>query len=930
MNYKKALLPIMISIVVSGGLSGCSKDKTAGEYLNNAQVFLQQDKNAEAIISLKNLLKNDSTNAKGRFLLGKAYANQGDWLAAEKEFSKANKYNYNVNKVLPLLAHVYYRLGKSEAIDGLFREIEKNKLDITVETKLTMNTFLAISHIRQGKNEVGQLILSEIIEQKIDSKYTQLSTAWLKGTTKNLPQALNVIEQILQDSPKFLEALEYKGHILFAMNKMTLAAGAFKKYVMAQPEASQARLMLALSLVNSSKFLEAEKHAKLLQKINKNHPIVNQIIAQARFYEKDYVKAKEHAEITTLANGTAIISRIIAGFSSYQLNQPEIAYDHLLSIKDNLSYKHPGIKLLHVLRLQLGYVDEAYQELANLPKEKLDVQFFASSAIEFFKLGENVKAEKLLAKVNEAEPENSKIIYQQGLLKLLNNDKSSQNFFELALQKDPNLNPATAMLVVNKIKEKKYDEAIQLTTSLKKSNPLLFNVLNGLISRDKKDYLQARYFFQSVLSLDSDNPVALTNLAEIHQYENNTLAAVTLYKQILTTRLGFMPALRQLLKLANNVDVQVDIELFLQQQIVIQENKALAYLVLSEFYAIKGDLDKMASTVSTALDKMPNDHLFRLIKARNLAVKKQYIEAMVLIDKVLIVMPNNIKARVMRSNILRLQDKLDLAIEEQQRIVKLVPNDLSSQLHLARLYYENQQLNMVLLVLNPLRETAKSNGIYTEMRGKVAFAQKNFAEAVPFLTHAYQQYNTATLLVELVQALQNVGDNKQAIKLLNDRDTKQGGLKNITLLLKFAFLITEQNPEKALALYQKVQENRKVHFTINNNMALLYLRLNKPKEGLLSAKMAIDAAKNIPQVQDTYGIALLATNNNTQALNYISKAYKADPKNTDHMVHYAQILVVTGKSDAAKNIVNKIIRPISNPDTRYRLTQVEAVLVSLE
>ena len=107
MNYKKVLLPIMISVVLSVGLSGCSKDKTAEEYLNSAQVFFQQGENSEAIISLKNLLKKDSKNAEGRFLLGSIYLHRGNSTSALKELLLAHRLGLNNQDLYPLLARAY-------------------------------------------------------------------------------------------------------------------------------------------------------------------------------------------------------------------------------------------------------------------------------------------------------------------------------------------------------------------------------------------------------------------------------------------------------------------------------------------------------------------------------------------------------------------------------------------------------------------------------------------------------------------------------------------------------------------------------------------------------------------------------------------------------------------------------------------------------
>ena len=500
----------MMSIILSGGLSGCSKEQTTQERLNSAQVSLEQGKSAEAVISLKNILKDDGANLEARFLLGKSYAQQGNWLAAEKELVRASESYYEPLLVLPMLANVYSRLGDSASIILLLEDAISHK-----GLEHNLRYFLGKSYIFEGEQSRALIEFAKVVELEKESDFGQLSQVWLYGLNKQFDEAIQILDNLNESNTNLVEILELKAKTLFSANKVALAVKSFQAYLQMSPQDDQNRLMYAMALARENDFKEAEIQADYLLKVSPNNAIVNQIKAQARFTVKDFDEAKKFAELAIRGNKNSIIAHIVAGVSAYRLNQLELAHTHLVTIKDQLQYTHPARRLLTALRFQLGYADDNFKDLSQASLEALDSPLLLASAQELFKVGKAKEAEYLVQKANQLDPENATIIYQQGMIKALNNEGSSLDFFKEALEKDPELDVASISLIMKLTIDKKYDEALKAAEELKQRKPMIAYGLIGGIYLHQGSTGQAKKAFTQVIALDENNIGGLFYLAKI-------------------------------------------------------------------------------------------------------------------------------------------------------------------------------------------------------------------------------------------------------------------------------------------------------------------------------------------------------------------------------------------------------------------------------
>ena len=310
MNYKKNILPIVISTILLGSITACGSEKTAEEYLTAAKVNITDSKNADAIILLKNAVRADLKNAEARMLLGSLYLNMGDAVAAEKELSRAFDLNGDLDNIVPKLLKAFNLQNKSDEILNLIDESEQ----VTPEILL----YQAIAYNRLGEKNKAKLSIAQANELSTESIYSQLGEAYLKADSSDVDGALENVNKILATDPNLTEALILKGQLHFSKNEYVNALEAFNEYYRLLPQDVQIRIFLANAYVKGKQFEQANEHLDFLLKLMPEHPFANQLKGLVFYQKSDYKQALVHTQ-KAIQNGLGSMSNlIVAGLSAFK------------------------------------------------------------------------------------------------------------------------------------------------------------------------------------------------------------------------------------------------------------------------------------------------------------------------------------------------------------------------------------------------------------------------------------------------------------------------------------------------------------------------------------------------------------------------------------------------------------------------------------
>lgn len=895
-SKSKKVIPFLFCILT---IVGCNGDKTEPEYLALAKVAIDNNETSRAVINLKNVLSINPKNMEGRYLLGKSYLRLGLWLSAEKELGLAYRDDYEPSLVIPLLAKAYYHLGDVKGLGTLVVKIDL----LPQETQTALKTFTGMTYIKEDFVEKGLNYLYEVVEAQSASKYTELSKAWKHGMNRKFNDALAVIDSLLLSEPNFPEAIEYKAYLLFKEQKMALSAEFFAKYLAIHPQAHELRMMYSIALVYAEQYVEAEKQVDALLKMMPKSSKLNEIKAQTRFAANDYKHAKEYAELALRNNKNLILAKIVAGISAYQLKQLEVAYVHLNSVSGNLSYQHPAKKILNAIKLQSGYENELFNDLSQASNSQIDVDTLEFSATELFKMGRTKEAGLLLNKAATIEPKNSDVLYQQGLFKLFNNDDSALSFFEKSVEINPDLEQATTLLLLEKLKVKDYEGAFQVVNDLIEQNTELALTYQGVIYTQKGDVAKAKEAFQQVLKLNNTNTSAMFKLAQALEIEGDITSAIAQYQNVINNKLDFPLAVYSLYKISANDKYKKIVQRYFQQLAQNKNSEPLAHVYLASFYIAHGEYTTASVTLDKALKDSPTSPNLLILNGKVQVHLKEYDAALSTFDSLLDANPETTMLHVAKANIFVMKGDIKNAISAQKKAIDLAPSSIVLASGLLALYVKNKDLVAASNVIEKLKLSGQSNITIERYSGQIDFLRGNYKKSALTLEKVIQELNTADVALELATSFQRLNRTSDALKVINRYKSTKDAVISLDLLLKQAELLTKVNePNKALEIYNSILSKSDRHFAMLNNIAMIYFEEKQYDEALKFAKEAYTKSSNYPAIQNTYGLALLGVKDYSAAERHLKQAYTGNPKNENYKVHYAKALLANGHIEDAKTL----------------------------
>ena len=189
MKFKTQKITLATCILIA--LSACSPNKSTEEYISSAKNHIQQNKNAEAVIDLKNAVSNDLNNGEARVLLGNVYLELGQAAAAEKEFEKAISLNVDINIVLPKLLSALYLLDDNQKI---IETIDTMNVYRDVNPKILPEVLLyqVLAYINLDKKAEAKNAIAKANEISAESVFSQLGSAYIQADDKDIAGALKL------------------------------------------------------------------------------------------------------------------------------------------------------------------------------------------------------------------------------------------------------------------------------------------------------------------------------------------------------------------------------------------------------------------------------------------------------------------------------------------------------------------------------------------------------------------------------------------------------------------------------------------------------------------------------------------------------------------------------------------------------------------
>ncbi|NQZ27216.1 MAG: PEP-CTERM system TPR-repeat protein PrsT [Colwellia sp.] len=904
---------ITSAITLALTLSACSEQKTAEQLMASANVFSQQGKFATAIIDYKNAVRLDPKNSAARFGLGRAYLNQGNYISAEKELERAVALGASFAQTATLLTQVKTRLNKSEEVEQLVRASE----DLNDSDYIVILTYAGMSALTDGLVTKAQDYFSQAAAINQENVFSQLASAYLLYSERKFAAGLALSNSLLAGDSYFFEALLLQGYLNFASNNFEQASQDFSRYIIAYPYDNNIRFFQVNTLIKAQKFAQASTLNDSLLKAFENSPLALQYKAQIAFQHGNYMSAREYASQAVGLNDTFVIAKMIAGVSSYKLDELEQAYGYLITLESLLPTTHPINVILLSIKIKLGHTDDLALSVAKLNEIKnndSDSYLLQITSAELMKAGDYASAQTLINKAVQVSPNNAALQVQQGSLLLSQRDLSGIKSLEQALTIDPSLHDTEFALARQYLRGNEVAKAQVIANKWldSDSHQVSGNILNGLIAMKLEKVTAAEKYFQNALKIAPKSISAIYNLAIVAAFHKQATKAIAGFKEVielspnhhnairrytvLQTRQGrsaeailFLNALHQqsllngkpihknlVMGLAQNLRIskQVPAAISLLESIKSEKNLSPRYwAVLAASYTQMHQFKRVLTTYEQGLKEHGKSYILRVGYIGTLEKLKQFSPALALTKKANIDFPDD-------DNLMTMRAYLELA---------------------------NNNIQATKQQLKVLKDKGVSNNIITMTTAKVAIQEKQYDLAIELYSELYEQVPNSTGAINLARALQFSKQGAEAELVLENYLTNIVNDNRVRMLLAELYdmnNVDNNKSTKIISTYQQIVKDQPNNLAALNNLAWQQYQSDDLVNAQLNIEKALYLAPDNNAIAESYGVILVANKRYEEAIEVLVNVINQGSIDISAKVSLAEAYIALQQHKQAKQVLS--------------------------
>lgn len=855
-------------------LLGCDK-LSPPPTLQDARYAVEQNDNDKAIIQLKNIIQAQPSSPEARLLLAQIYFDIGHYAGAEKEYQWVLEAQpENLASIKGLYESLFFQ-DKYKSILALSHH--QKRLPEGLQTQIFV--YRAVSNFKIGNNNDAQLELEKAAEISDTAKFTALGKAVALRQIENNDQALELVNDILVDTPDFHEARLLQGQLYAANKNYSQAVKSFELFNKAFSLDNKGKLLLADAYIKTQRYEQAEPLVNDLLKVSPKHAYINLLKGVSVFNKGNFQSTIEYLDNTLALDPFNMAAKMYAGTAAYRLGKYEQAFEYLKPVAENMGVEHPVNKMLTDIKINLGYTIEALEDFNKLTFNDIDESQL------LFKLGagltekgmlEEVKG--LLKKADEWNLNDSESLTKAGILKVSIDDLSGIEDLEQAfeLKKDPLTREA---LIKSYLFAGEVENAQSLVESWLNEQPQNVRALN----------IAASVYAASEMPEKVQN--ALDKALEIDPnniYSINYLTTQALQNGEISNAL----ALQRKLALSESSSSEIIYRYYLLEKQYGVPQKALT-IFSQRLDDSPQDLKMVSKFAQALLNEKNTSECIEVIERVKSKVKapdmlwQLWAEAYLLQGKETQALniyknwkslaPSNMKAWLFPIMLHDKQRNFKQALYETDKALVRFPK--SDQLQIMRVHYLilTGDLETAKRIFRLLEPSAKSIPEYVNVAGHIDYAEGNFEKAIPKLQEYYNYSASPRTALIISNAMMNNGQNEAGLRILEDYlESEPASYKiRITLAQKYAIL---EETHKAVQHYKILSNENPENVVVLNNLSWQLLKIGEPTSAVQFAESAYKLAPNNPTVLDTYGYTLLKTGDAAQAVKMLKSALALEPE----------------------------------------------------
>jgi putative PEP-CTERM system TPR-repeat lipoprotein len=900
---------LALSVVACSG-------KTAEDYIQQAQVYIEQGDNRAAIVELKNAVQQNPRLASARFELGKIYIVEKNFNSAEKELSKALDLGYPSNEVIPLLSEALQRIGANVALADL--KYETNKLTGVERLEIGYRQLQSLLQLEKNYEALDLIDELSVIESK--SVYKGLIEAHRFILEEDYLSALARAEILHERAPLNRDILGFTARLYMLNGQKEQAAAMYEEYVKVASDDIELKFALANMLVELGELARATIYIDELLLLSDTNATLNHLKGIIAAANENYPDALAYSEKAIQFGLTGPRVRLIAGFAAYRLEDFNRAVNHLSIIESSLADGHPGLRILAASQLQADMGTQASEILPRLNNlTEQDANLFSRTGFKLIQEGNIEAAKEVIEQANRISV-SADDLTRLGILKLSVNNIEGLLNLEQALEKAPESKSAKASLGTAYLSTGQLAKALNLAKEWQASEPNSVEgfILESEVLQRQDNYEAAKEILVKVKNSAADNNALMVALIRINH------------------------------RMQDLEEATINTELLLQKE-------PDSIIGLASFYTIKlaQKQPKEALTrIKGAFEKSKSNQGLALLLARSALASgeiKMSLEAL-----------NSIEANrnapsefwSMKGTALTQDKQLDAAEKHYAYWSKLFPKQQQAVIahvllldtmreykkalgltldFLAR--KENVQLSLLqayfYAMTNDAKNAAKTLSTIDEqyqtlpflkgVKARIALLENRAIDAVDDALAAYEDNkNTDNLFVALT-ALKLTEQAKRHEELIQAHSEAFPNDMRTKLLIADGLIRT--NPKDAILKYQEMLETVPNNVIILNNLAyLLMVEGNLERAEELSARGYAIQPKNVAMV-DTYAQILIRQGKTAEAVEAYNLVMNDDVTNEDIVINYIHALLSNGSTVIAKRRLES--REFRSPVSKVRIDELK-------
>jgi len=890
---------IAVSVAIALGISACG-DKTSQEYINQGQASLSEAKLGDAIVQFKNAVRVDPKNPAARTQLGLAYLEHGEYLNAEKELSKAIELGEVDESVVVSLAIARAKVDDTDGIQQLLTDF--NSLNDDNYQAILFYAGVALSNNEQ--KEQGQDTLGQAVSIKSESGYGKLAKAYSYYLLAEHKQGLIITEKLLEEDAENKEALILHGHMLEATGMHKEASESFAKHSVLAPRDFGILFFEIKSLLNDEQFAKAEPKVDKLLSIYKEAPLAQQYKAQIAFEKKDYRSAISHADIAVKSGFSLPVARMVAGTSAFYESEFEQAYYYLKPLEDNLSSDNPLHKVLAVVKIKLGYTQEAVDGLELLSDfNETDIAFLQQSTDALIKAKDFKNAQAVIDKAKQVAPNNPYLELKRAELLLAQQDIGAIEAFEYALFLDSSLALVEQKLAVQYLRfdQDKKAQALAERWIAMDASRVTGYLLKGVISLKNSNTVEAENAYQEALKLDKENVTALYAIAVMRFNAKKYAESSDILKSVLSIEPSHAGAITYLSKTATKLNNVESVVSFLENVKETDASNVTLELGLAQNYRNQG-LPEKAISLLESLDQsqgMPESY-WTILGDAYIQVE-QFDKAESTLNSGLAQYKMSYPINLRLIGMYDVKTEYSKALSTTKLMIAEYPRDMRFQILEALFELRTKNIVRAKELSNSLLERKVSHSLVDVVAGQLALIEKDYESSISHFNSAYERRITRMNAVNLARALKFSGEHNKAEKVLEDFLVQYDDARTRVLLSELY-----QSAEKKVEQLEKANKSSPGNVLILNNLAWQYYQLGKIDSALEYIEQAYQQDNKFAPVLETYGVVLSKSGDNEKAIGVLESAMNGGGTDLKARLILAKLKIDINDNAGARNVLDSI------------------------